>query len=82
MKRILLPLAAASAFLFVAGCNNNASTESQSTNAPAEQQSPAVDTNSASGAEVTNAAPSAGADMNSAGVETNNPVTTNSMTPP
>ncbi len=82
MKKIFLPLAAASAWLLVAGCNNNSPTENQSTNAPAEQQPPAMNTNTSSGAQTTNAAPSAGADTNSAGMETNNPGTTNTMTPP
>jgi outer membrane murein-binding lipoprotein Lpp len=75
MKKVILPVAAVSALLFAAGCSDNASTENQSTNAPEEQQPPAINTNSSSGAEMTNATPSAGAD-------TNNPATTNGMTPP
>ncbi len=82
MKKIILSLAITPALLLVAGCNNNTSTDNQSTNAPAEQPSPAMSTNSSPGAEVTNAAPPTGTDTNSASMETNTPATTNNMTPP
>jgi outer membrane murein-binding lipoprotein Lpp len=72
MEKIVPFTIASLALLLVAGCNNKASMENQSTNAPAERQPSAMNTNSSSGAEMTNAIPSTGMD-------TNNPATTNSM---
>lgn len=87
MKIIVLPLAAVSALLLAAGCSNNTSTATQSTNATAEQP-PAMNTTLPAGAEMSNAVPSAGMNTNSTGMETNTPAATNNintttnMTPP
>lgn len=79
MKQIFITLTIASTLLLVAGCSNSASTDNQSTNAPTEQQPPAMNTNSPSGEETTNVAPFTGVATNSAGMDANNPATTNNM---
>ncbi len=79
MKKGLFLLAAASVLILAAGCNNNTSMDNQSTNAPAEQPPPAMNTNAPSGIEMTNAVHSTAAVTNSAGMDTNNPARTNGM---
>jgi ABC-type oligopeptide transport system substrate-binding subunit len=64
MKTVALLFVIATASLLAVGCNKNTSTESQSTNEPWEQQPTAMNTNSPSAGENTNAAPSIGTGTN------------------
>lgn len=79
MKRIAFSFVAASALLLAAGCNKNTSMDSQHPNTATEQSSPAMNNTPPAGAAMTNAAPSAGMNTNSAGMETNAPAVTNQM---